>query len=119
MLFTRSNKEVVVNDTKECQELKLISDENGEEILNEIIDNFITDKSMLINSIERKLETKDVLKKEIENYLNKKQYKFNEEIYKSFKIRIWGYGELQPLIDLDNITDIKIIKDTVRTKIFG
>lgn len=116
-MFSRKREEV--SEKIENKELKSISNEDGEKILNDIISNFISEKSILINSIERKLQNKDVLKNEVENYLSKKGYKFNEGIYKSFETRIWGYGELQPLLEIDDITDIKIIKDRVRIKILG
>lgn len=92
--------------------------------LDEIIDSFVTEKSIVINSIERNIRPESALKDEIKAYLLNKNYKISdndlEGIYKSFTSRIFGYGILDSLIEDDDISDIRIVSyDNIRKKVRG
>lgn len=113
----------LVKDIEEPVEFNK-KDIGHDEIIDEIIQEFIISKPNLINAVERGIKPKDELRYEIETYLSVKyEGMTNEDIEKliqMFEIYVWGYGPLQPLIDDPNISDIKTIDyDNIRVKVNG
>lgn len=125
-MILRESKQKIKNDNKDLlPDIKLGKvSENKIDLLNSIIDNFITAKSLLINAVERKLLSKEELRKEIKNFLEKEKYEFHEgdldKIYSEFKSRIWGYGPLDKLLGTNKLSDIRVVgSDNVRIKVGG
>lgn len=105
-------------------ELERSYSSNESVALNDMLNKFIEEKSKLINAVERGIESKETLKRELSNFLKQKKYQFGEDeiekIYRDFEIRIWGYGLLQPLIDDKDISDIRPVSaENIRIKKLG
>lgn len=122
MLFSRSKNG---EDIDNIPEIKLIYSADDPKQLNSILDEFVVEKSTLINAVERGIERKETLKNELTAFLKKKQYKLKmgeiETIYRDFESRIWGYGIIQQLIDgADDVRDIRLVTaSNIRIKEFG
>lgn len=105
-------------------ELESSYSSNESVALNDMLNKFIEEKSKLINAVERGIESKEILKNELRSFLKQKKYMFNEteieKIFKDFETRIWGYGILQPLINDEYISDIRLVcAKNIRIKKLG
>lgn len=109
---------------------KLVVNEKSKKLLdyNEIIDNilgeFIVNRPHLINAVERGIKKKEELESEILLYLKLQGIILDEidsrELLHMFEQYVWGYGTLQELIDDKDISDIKVIShDNIRVKVKG
>lgn len=122
MFFIKSKQEENIDN---IPDLKVVYAANDPKQLNSILDEFVVEKSTLINSVERGIERKETLKNELIAFLKKKQYKLKvgeiDTIYRDFEDRIWGYGIIQPLIDdADDVRDIRLVNaSNVRIKELG
>ncbi len=109
---------------KNEKSLKDLTDKEKEKLIGKIIDELVIQESSLINEIRRNLKPKADIKDKIKKYLNNKHYELSEvefnNIYSTFKHRVWGYGILDPLIDSDTISDIRLVSyKNIRIKELG
>lgn len=91
-------------------------------MLDEVLQHFINNKPKTLMNVQRGINSKESLLKEVENFL--KQKKISEEQIKEVKERfgkyIWGYHILEDLINDPTISDIKIIgSENIRIKRLG
>lgn len=117
-------------DRKIKEKDKIVVNEKSKKLLNynEIIDNilgeFIVNRPHLINAVERGIKKKEELESEILLYLKLQGIILDEidsrELLHMFEQYVWGYGALQELIDDKDISDIKVIAhDNIRIKVKG
>ncbi|MBL4932278.1 ATPase, T2SS/T4P/T4SS family [Clostridium paridis] len=94
----------------------------NQQLLNDLLDYFITSKPKDLALVQRGLKSKDELLNEARAYLKTKKIEVDQvnEVKEMFINYIWGYHILDELINDKDITDIKVLsKDIVRVKKFG
>lgn len=124
--YTKSNTELLENSVK-IKDVVTCDTDNDiiiDNMLDEIIAEFIIRKHTFINAVERGITSKDELKTEVFKFIDIKTNKLSKDdkeyLLSSFETYIWGYGQLQELIDDPDITDIRIIDyNNIRIKKFG
>lgn len=105
------------NNVKQIEGTKKIS-----QIIDEIVYFLVSNHSKLITAVETNNMPKKLLIDEIDKYITKNKIIYNDaesykEIVKQVTDYLWGYGLLQPLIEDDEISDIKVISiNNVRIK---
>lgn len=85
----------------------------------EIVDYFTRVEKKTINMVNRELLDKSVINQMVMDYLKNKKIAedFSEKMVKMFDAYVFGYHILEPLVNDDSISDIKIIRyDRVRIK---
>lgn len=95
---------------------------NLDQMLDKTIEHFTSVNTGAFSKVQRGVKTKESLMRDVENFLrtNKIREKDIEEIKAKFEKYMWGYHNIEELIDDETISDIKIInKDTVRIKKHG
>lgn len=103
-------------ETKEADEI------DTAKLFDEIVDYFTRVEKHSINMIHRGLTDKSVVSQMVENYLQEKEIPtmLIPIMQKMFEDYVFGYQILEPLIDDETISDIKVVKpDCVRIKRFG
>ena len=93
-----------------------------EKLFDEIVDYFTRVEKITINLVNRGLKDKAILNQMVENYLKEKHVPDDiiKDMIRMFENYVFGYHILEPLIDDETISDIKITKfDCVRIKRFG
>lgn len=93
-----------------------------EKLFDEIVDYFTRVEKITINLVNRGLKEKAILNQVVENYLKEKHVPDDiiKDMISMFENYVFGYHILEPLIDDETISDIKITKfDCVRIKRFG
>ena len=91
----------------------------ADKLFDEIVDYFTRVEKKTIHMVNRELVDKSVLNQMVVKYLADKQLKEEqiEEMVKMFDAYVFGYHILEPLVNDDMISDIKIIRyDIVRIK---
>lgn len=105
-------------ETKEINKSAL----DTEKLFDEIVDYFTRVEKITINLVNRGLKDKAILNQMVENYLKEKHVPDDiiKNMIRMFENYVFGYHILEPLIDDETISDIKIVKyDCVRIKQFG
>lgn len=95
------------------------SETAADKLFDEIVDYFTRVEKKTIHMVNRELVDKSVLNQMVVKYLADKQLKEEqiEETVKMFDAYVFGYHILEPLVNDDMISDIKIIRyDIVRIK---
>lgn len=114
-----SPKEIVVTQPKvELKKNKV--DING--MLDEVLQYFINNKPKNLINVQRGIESKENLLKEVEKFLGQKKIEAEqiEVIKERFGKYIWGYHILEDLINDPDVSDIKIIGEkNIRIKKHG
>lgn len=126
-LHKKYNSNVELLENIEAKDLDIKDIENKpdlSDLLQELISEFILKNPTFINAVERGIEDKEKLSKEINSFLNRRALGLSDEerstLIDNFDTYVWGYGPLQKLIDSKTITDIKTIDyDDVRITEFG
>lgn len=93
-----------------------------EKLFDEIIDYFTRVEKTTINLVNRGLKDRAVLIQMVEDYLKEKHVPDDiiKNMVRMFENYVFGYHILEPLIDDETISDIKILRfDCVRIKRFG
>lgn len=90
-----------------------------DKLFEEVIDYFTRVEKMTVNMVNRDLIDKSVLTQKVVNYLKEKQVSsdMTDKIVKMFDAYVFGYHILEPLVNDESISDIKIIRfDIIRIK---
>lgn len=90
--------------------------------LDEVLQHFTTNKPKSLMNVQRGIESKENLLKEVERFLNQKKIETEqiEEIKEKFEKFIWGYHILEDLINDPDISDIKVLgENNIRIKKLG
>lgn len=102
-----------------------IEEDNLDEIVSDIIIEFVKKHTKIINDVEKGIIPKDALESEIINYIDSNNITLKNESNRKLLIKkvfnyIFGYGIIQELIDDKSISDIKIIgTKCIRKKVLG
>lgn len=98
-------------------------DEFLADTVTELVEEFTEKNHKKVNATSRGVESKDEFIKDVRAYLEQKNVGLArgdvEEIIEKFKGYIWGWGILEPLIDLpsDQVSDISLMSyDNIRVK---
>lgn len=92
---------------------------DSDKLFEEIVDYFTRVEKKTINMVNRELLDKSVINQMVVNYLRDKKVsdELSEKMVKMFDAYVFGYHILEPLVNDDSISDIKIIRyDRVRIK---
>ncbi len=92
---------------------------DSDKLFEEIVDYFTRVEKKAINMVNRELLDKSVINQMVVNYLRDKKVsdELSEKMVKMFDAYVFGYHILEPLVNDDSISDIKIIRyDRVRIK---
>ncbi len=92
---------------------------DSDKLFEEIVDYFTRVEKKTINMVNRELLDKSVINEMVVNYLRDKKVsdELSEKMVKMFDAYVFGYHILEPLVNDDSISDIKIIRyDRVRIK---
>lgn len=90
-----------------------------EKLFDEIIDYFTRVEKKTINMVNRELMDKSILNQMVVDYLKDKQVseELTDSIVKMFDAYVFGYHILEPLVNDETISDIKITRyDVIRIK---
>lgn len=90
-----------------------------DKLFDEIVDYFTRVEKKTINMVNRELVDKSVLNQMVVDYLRDKKVsdELSKKMVKMFDAYVFGYHILEPLVNDDSISDIKIIRyDRVRIK---
>ena len=90
-----------------------------EKLFNEIVDYFTRVEKKTINMVHRELVDKKVIDQMVVSYLKNKQVQDEmiNHIVKMFDDYVFGYHILEPLVNDDMISDIKVLRyDIIRIK---
>lgn len=117
-------KQLMEEEKPYDEDKKKSKDQLFSDLFDDIVTEFILNKPTFINAVERGLIKKEDLKTEIYKFIDTKTNNLIQEekniLLRRFETYVWGYGELQPLIDNVNVTDIKTIDfDNIRIKSNG
>lgn len=90
-----------------------------DKLFNEIVDYFTRVEKKTINMVHRELIDKSVIEQMVVSYLENKQVQDEviKNIVKMFDDYVFGYHILEPLVNDEMISDIKVMRyDNIRTK---
>lgn len=82
---------------------------SDEYVINRVTEHFTTEDSELLTGYERKAIPEKVFTARVKEYIHRVAYDKEQEerVFKGFSRYVWSYGELDPLIDDLEISDIK------------
>lgn len=100
-------------------ELVKKSETEAEQLFEEVIDYFTRVEKKTINRVNRDLAEQKVLIQKVSEYLKAKNVEdtMKDQLLKMFEAYVFGYHILEPLINDQSISDIKILQfDNIRIK---